>query len=452
MYIELFFIIGLHLSIFTKLIYFPYPEIFLFPYLANNGILPYTQNMDQHFPGLLSLPINFAKLGLVDVDSARIWSMGIILILHLLIFFITKRILKSGQKALLANFLFLIWQLFFEGWVLWIDNFLPLFYLPAFYFMLKFLENTRKLKYVYLSGLFLGVALIFKQVVVILILLILIFVYWKTRNFKAVGYFLLGFLPPVFLLLLYFYQIGVFKDFWYWTVVYNLTTFAEYGRKAPTLVGLIRVGFVLAPLTGMLFLKDKRAALLTAIFVIGALAAIFARFDFVHFQPALPFVLIGTTLVANELWKHKKVRYLTMVYFLIAGWWLFIFYKGHLSSKVFFFDQDTLTIASKIRSYTKPQDKIFLFGVVPHLYQLSDTLPAGNVFIMPFPWFYRIAEDKILDGIKRDQPKIIVSDRTVIIEGQKVIDFASAIDHYIERNYHQVDQVGNTKILMRNGL
>ena len=80
------FIVSIHSFILTKLIYFPYPEIFIYPYLTNHGLKPYKEILDQHFPGLLFLPINFNNLGLTNEVIARYWSIGIIVLTHLLIF------------------------------------------------------------------------------------------------------------------------------------------------------------------------------------------------------------------------------------------------------------------------------------------------------------------------------------------------------------------------------
>jgi len=81
---------------------------------------------------------------------------------------------------------------------------------------------------------------------------------------------------------------------------------------------------------------------------------------------------------------------------------------------------------------------------------MSQTLPAGDVFVFQFPWFLKIAEDKILTGLIKDKPTIIVSDRTVTIEGVKIIDFAKNIDQYINKYYEKVDSVGTIDILRRN--
>ena len=121
-----------------------------------------------------------------------------------------------------------------------------------------------------------------------------------------------------------------------------------------------------------------------------------------------------------------------------------------MNALIISFDFETKGIASRIEGLTHPGEKIFIFGAAPHLYQMSQTLPAGDVFVFQFPWFLKIAEDKILTGLIKDKPTIIVSDRTVTIEGVKIIDFAKNIDQYINKYYEKVDSVGTIDILRRN--
>ncbi len=448
--ILLILIIIFHIFILYKLIFFPYPEFFVYPYLTNHGLLPYQQILDQHFPGLMFLPINFDNLGMNNEHIARIWLVMVVVLTQVLIYWSAKNILKSSYIALLVNLLYLIWQPFFEGWVLWIDTFLPLFLIPAFYLTYKFIvEGKKSIKLSFFIGLLLGISVVFKQVVLPLTGLSFIYLLWQKKSIKFALPFLLGFLPPVLMMLFFLYQIGVIKDFWYWTVVFNLTTFAEYGRKLPFLSGLVRVGFVLFFGLSVFFCRDRKLYLTLALFTLGSLMAIYARFDFVHFQPALPFILISTVVGMNSIKDKIYFKGLVLIYLAVIFWWMFIFYKGHLVNKVMFFDTQTKEIAAKVSRYTKPGDKIFIFGTVPHIYQMTNTMPAGDVFVFQFPWFLRVTEDRLLEGLKEDKPRIVVSDRTVEIEGSKIVDFAKKLDTYIQQNYRQIDQVGDTKILRR---
>lgn len=441
-------LIIIHILILLKLTFFPYPELFVYPYLTNNGLKPYSQILDQHFPGLMFLPVNLGNLGMTTPEVARVWLMATVVLTHLLIFITCKYLLKSEKKALIVNGLYLLWQPFFEGGVLWVDSFLPPILVSAFYFSLKFL-GFKKLKYSFLVGLILGVGIVFKQVVIPLSFLLLIYFFWQTKNFKVAVYFLLGVLTPIILMLVYLASINVWHDFIYWTITFNLTTFAQYGKKAPTIGGLLRVGFVLAASTPAFLWRDRKMALLLFIFIIGSLVAIYTRFDLVHFQPALPFVLIATTIGFIHLRKLMVGKLAILEYLVVTVWWMMIFYKGNLSDKVLFFDNQILEVADKVEKQTHPGEKIFIFGAPPHLYQITQTLPVGDVFVFQFPWFMMVAEDRVLEGIKKDKPSIVVSDRSVEIEGQKITNFASKIDKYIQGNYQMIDQVGDTKILQR---
>lgn len=437
--ILLIIIICVHVFILTKLIFFPYPELFIYPYLTNHGLKPYSQILDQHFPGLMFLPINLDNLGMNTPEIARLWSVVIVLIIQVMLFFVSRQIFRSSMKAIFVSILYLVWQPFFEGWVLWIDSFLPLLLLPAFYFLYK--------RYFFATGMLLGLAIVFKQTIIPLSGFLLIYIFLTTRNFKSTLKFLLGLLIPVCLMLIYLISIKVLGDFWYWTVTFNLTTYATSGRGAgPDLAHLSRVLLVY----GSAFLVIRRIKTtepqILLIFFIGTLLGLSTRFDFVHLQPALPFALIATVYGLGSLRKLSKLGF-AGIYGLILVWWLVIFYKGHLGSRIVSFDLTTYNLAAKIRNYTETGEKIFVYGSQPHLYQMSETLPAGNIFVFQFPWFLQVAEGRILEGIKKDKPRIVISDRTVKIEDQKIADFAPNIDQYILENYEKIDNVGDTEIL-----
>lgn len=432
------FIIIAHVFILSKLIYFPYPELFIYPYLTNHGLKPYQQIMDQHFPGLMFLPINFDNLGMRNEVIARWWSVSIVALTQLMLFFIAKKILKDDKKALLVNSLYLIWQPFFEGWVLWIDSFLPLLLLGAFYFL-----YCRQFLF---SGFLIGLGIVFKQTLIPLAFLVLVFTFFQNR--KSFFSFLLAILAPLALIILHLFKIGVLKDFWYWTIIFNLTTYAKFGTNFTVHVSFItRILLVYLPFILIWFTKDKRLNLIFTIFLIGSMAGVFDRASFVHFQPSLPFAILATILGLGRMNNVKKIG--ITLYIMLAVWWLIIFYKGHIGDKVFFFETETKQIAGKIKQYTNPADKIFVFGAPPHLYQMADRLPAGNLFVFQFPWFLKAAEEKILTGLIQDQPKIIIADRNAEIEGKFIKDYAEKIDRYIRENYEKIDSVGSTEILRR---
>jgi len=438
--IFLLLIIILHIFILGELVFFPYPELFIYPYLTNQGLKPYAQILDQHFPGLMFLPINLDNLGMNDESSARLWLFGIVLITHLLLYFISKNILGK-KRALLVNFLYLIWQPFFEGWVLWIDNFLPLLLLPAFYFTLR--------KKLFWAGIFLGLGVVMKQSIIPLAGLVFLYVLFE-KDFKLLWKYTLGGIIPVGLMLLFILSQGYLSDFWYWNIVFNLTTYAQSGTQVPRNFGFLsRLVLIYSTSLLVFFHHDRQLKIILGIFLVGSLVTIFDRANFVHLQPSLPFVIIATVLGFYSLAKNQISLILLGLYLTVTVWWQVIFYRGHISNMVFFFDPQTKNIASKIMEYTNPYDKIFVFGAAPHLYQMSQTLPAGDVFIFQFPWFLKVAENRVLEGLIKDAPEIVVVDRTVKIEDEALVDFASKLDRYILENYQEIDKLGNTQIMKK---
>ncbi len=452
-YLIIFLLIAImfcHAFILTKSIFFPYPEFFVYPYLTNQGLKPYSQILDQHFPGLMFLPLNLDNLGMNNPEVARVWLIGTVLITQTLLFLIANKIFKNGFKALLVNVLYLIWQPFFEGWVFWIDTFIPLFTLSAFYFTHGYFFRKKRTIFIFLSGLFLGLGIIFKQTVLPLAAVLFLYLFWQSRSVKVLLVYSLGISVPIVSILLYFLNLKVINDFWYWTVVFNLTAYTQQGLQVERPLGYFtRILLVFGTPITAIFSKQKKEVTLILLFLTGSLFGAFDRLDFVHLQPALPFALLATGLGIQTLSKGKFTKYFLLFYLLTMIWWVGIFLKGHISSKIIFFDESTLSQAEKVKQYTDPGDKIFLFATAPHLYQMTQTLPAGNIFAFQFPWFMAVAQDRVLDSLIADPPKLVLYQEDAVIEGQKAADFMYKIDQYIKQNFTQIDKIGNVKIMRK---
>lgn len=439
---SLVIIILIHLFLLSKLIFFPYPELFVYPYLTNHSLIPYSNIIDQHFPGLMFFPINLGSLGMATPIDARFWQYGAVIIIHILLFLIGKKFFKSNSKALIANLFFLIWHPYFEGWVLWIDSFLPILTLSALYFL--------KSKKFFWSGIFLGLALLFKQVLIPLITLVGIYLLFKERKFKTIFAFGLGVLIPTSFLILYITKLNIWNDFIYWTITFNTTIFAEMGRKYGTLAQWARVIGVYGFSLFVFFDKKVREdVLLMGLFLVGSLASVYARFDFVHLQPSLPFVAILSAFSVSWLIKQKYLKYLILVYGLATIVLLGQFYKGHIGNKVFFFGETEKRVVAEIQKLTNPGDKIFTLGTLPHIYQMADRLPPGNLFVFQFPWFMVEAEEKILSGIISDPPVVVIRDLTAEVEDIKLSDYMPKIVGQIEGNYKVVNKIEEIEIMIR---
>src|SRR3989344_4685077 len=133
----------LHISLLSLIKFFPYPELFVYPYLAENGLLPYRQILDQHLPSLLMSPFNLYDLGLRTETSAKIFLLVSVLLTHLFIFLISKKLFKNTKFSFGPNIIYLLIQPLFEGNYLWLDTFLAPILLIAYYFCLRLIDSKK---------------------------------------------------------------------------------------------------------------------------------------------------------------------------------------------------------------------------------------------------------------------------------------------------------------------
>src|SRR5205814_9708761 len=121
------------------------------------------------------------------------------------------------------------------------------------------------------------------------------------KNIKNSRKFISGLLIPLMIIIVYFIRIGVLGDFWYWAVIFNLTTYAKSGvNPSYPLSSLIRILLVYGAALAILFKKDKSLVKVFVLFIVGTLFGAFDRADFVHFQPSLLFVLMATVFGSYE--------------------------------------------------------------------------------------------------------------------------------------------------------
>ncbi|MBI5358645.1 hypothetical protein HZB69_03425 [Candidatus Amesbacteria bacterium] len=419
----------IHATILWILQFSPYPELFIYPYLTTNGLLPYKQILDQHFPGLMFFLINFHSLGFSDPQSFHI--------LLILIAIINSVWVYKISKSQLAVFFYMLWQPFFEGNQLWLDQFLPLFTLPAFWFF-----TNNKLA---LSGLLLGFGVVFKQTLIPLVAFAGIYLLFQ-KKFRDFTWFGIMSVLPSLVMLLYFYSKGILTDFWYWTVQFNLSTYASGGRLAPTFSELLKLSLpVLIIIFAWIRSKNRKYLFLLIGWMLFSIIGGIARFGFIHLQSAIPYFSIICGLAFIHLWKINKKIFLVLT--IICTLWIGWFY---LKQKDFFttrfFEPESLRLVSEIKNVTEPGDKIFLLGIQPHFYALTNTLPAGNIFVFQFPWFLEKSGSRILVSLKKESPKLVVYDSSSQIDGLFLRNYADYLVRYVEENFVPVKSIGTITI------
>ena len=453
-------LISIHLFLLLQLSFFPYPELFIYSYLTDNGLLPYKQIIDQHFPGVMFLPINLYSLGIDTLQEMRLVYFALIISSDLIFTKILKKIFNKHTFVLLGLLLYIFWQIYFEGHVLWIESFITPLILLAFGFLLNFFEN-RRIRNLYFAALSVGIALVFKQTVLPLAGLVFLYLFFKRIHFKNL---LLGgiiFIIPILLVTLYFSKIGVLRDFFYWTVTFNLTIFNEMGKTRPDIIGFAKIlpvfGVSVVALLYYLIRKKDNIVNLTGIFLFGCLFFAYARFDHIHLQPALPFSIVILTFLISSFKKPASYLLLLTYCFLLIAYCLFSLYIFIPNFRFYnkpgvspmFNDTQTSKIVEKVKEYSNRGDTIFAFGTHPHIYYLTETTPPGYVFTFQFPWFMKVAEQTILTGIVNSPPKVVIRDLNAEVGGYSLAEYMQDIDQYIVENYVLVDYENNIEVLVK---
>ena len=137
-----------------------------------------------------------------------------------------------------------------------------------------------------------------------------------------------------------------------------------------------------------------------------------------------------------------------ILYLLPLVWLTTRFYMTSIGDKVNFFGSTEYNVADKIIELTDPGDPIFMYGTLPHMYQMTSTRPSGNIFVFHFPWFMKIAEDKVLNGLQSDPPRVVVQQKSASIDDYYLYDYMQKIEKYVSENYEKIEEVEGVEILV----
>lgn len=283
-----------------------------------------------------------------------------------------------------------------------------------------------------------------------LAILVAIYLYLEEKSYKNSAYFTLGVLLMSSVLIFYVIKLDILADFYFWTIEFNLTTFSEMGTKSPTIRELLRSAplFGAAGLAWVLLAKRELSRELgyLGIFFTALLAFAYARFDFVHLQPALPFAVMIIVIFAR---RHKVISSLLFpMYLLISLVLISRFYIGNYGTDVRFFGAKEDKIAEQVLLHTTEGQPIFALGTTPHIYQLTGTRPSGDIFVFQFPWFMTEAEDKVLSALVREPPEVVIRDLSATTGGQSLAEHMPNVSNYVEKNYNVVSNVDEVEIMI----
>lgn len=402
------------------------------------GLILYQQIHDNKPPSLYYLA-SIAKtvfgfrLMLLFVMSATVY-----------VFYLLSRKIFSKNLSKISTFLFVVLTSipFVEGNIANAEIFMLLPTLIAFLFFLKSSKNI----YIYLSGLFLGLAFTIKIPVFIeaffLILYLLIdnLSLLKKNFFRyIIKPFLLGvgFLTPMIIYLIYFYFLGAFKPFLYSALLQNFSYISSWstGNQASSASsgGVVQRFVILIALliiVFILYLKKiiKREHLLIfGWFFACIFGALLSTRPYPHYliQVLPPLCLLLVTFLSKNKSSLKIIGLFSLCFLVfIIKKYNFYFYPNldyyrnfytHLtslnSSDYLSYFGSNITTINQISDYinknTSSTDHVFVWGDEPYIYALSDRLPPGRYTVA-----YHIVDfngyTETIESFKANSPKFII--------------------------------------------
>ena len=404
-------ILGIHLLLLVYLKFTAWPETLLWPFLMIKGWLPYSNIAIAHTPLLLVKLAIFFKLFGVGIIQLKAFTWLIILLLDALIFLVAKKLWKI-RIAVFVTAAFVLWQLFVEGNGLWFDLFMAVSAFVSFYFVQK--------KKWLLAGVFFAAAAISKQTAVWFLLPIV----WqmvgdKKLVIKSITRFAAGSLAVFVPSLLLLWFSGILPSFYNWAVNFGIFILpkAQGQVHLPGIKNLAVAAFPFLVFLPLLFnnknLKGTPLSLKTSLAIwafAGSLGA-YPRFEYFHFQPAVPFLAIASGLVLSEFkkikgsWKVFLSLYLAGSLILFAG-----FFMRNWREGTRFFEADVSEVASYVRNNTKPNDKIFVLNWWDNIYALADREPSVNPWVPQLSWYMEIPgiQERIVADLMTSPPKFII--------------------------------------------
>jgi hypothetical protein len=420
----------------------------------NQGRMLYTEAFDNKPPLLYLTYALFAG----DQFRVRIFSMIVGLVTVFAFFQLSLTLFRRQAASLFATLLFAI--LFaiplIEGNIANAENFMLLPIITAGILIYKLSLKSHKPYTInrmpFLAGLLLGIAFLFKIVAIFdfaafcIYLLIINFPNrlpsvknnWPKivlkHSMTLITPICVGFIAPVAISSIYFLLNGAFSDFIRASFLSNIG-YVGYANKFIIPQGLLILKLMLLlGSVALVFLKrksiTKTESFIFLWFVFSLFDTYFSGRPYTHYalmslpaicltigllletnQPRLKIflsiVLIITLIALNGTFKfnlQKTFRYYTNAISFVSG-------NKDIGSYQSFFDDKTprdYEIASFIKTHTKPEDNVFIWGDSAQIYSLSKKLPPGRYTVAYHITQYKNALSETQLAIGKANPKYIV--------------------------------------------
>lgn len=442
----------IHLVLLVNTKFTLWPEIVVYPYLANHGFLLYRDIINPYTPAFLIFLNLFAKVfGYLPLPY-QIFSWVIIVFCDISIFIVALKISKNYYNAALATLFFVLFSVSFGINTLWFDLVQTPFLIFSFYYFYKYL-TFKKVSDLQISFCLSIVVFFIKQQVIWLVIFYLasLIVREKTKLFKIVKKLFLPFALFCFLLLLqivYLYKLGTLGDFIFWTIYEPFVK----SSSLPGYVLLPTIKQILIILTPVVIASSvaiySRAKNLTLVtlplpFILFA----YPRFDYFHLISylAVTSILIGTNFKMIKNSQRKMLIFPVALTILLAVFAIH-FIKSNWHKPVRFFERDIFQAATFLEAVTPKNVPIYIQNGPDQLYPLSGRLPV-KPWIDEFPWYLEVPgqQQKVVSSLKSQSPTFLVFKPYDQKDKYGLGSYRpTLIANYLDENYQNLIQINSS--------
>jgi hypothetical protein len=394
-----------HLFLLSGIKFTAWPEMVLWPYLILEGYDPYKDIAIAHTPLLITALTLFNKLFGLGVIQLKVFTWLIIIATDLMVYFSALK-LFGKKTAFPALVFYAFWQTFFDGNGLWFDLTLAPLTVIAFYL-------TQKKRYFALGVLWL-VLFLGKQTAFWYLLPIFIHMFNDKENvIKNAKLFLAGTVLAALLFALTLASVGILKYFINWAIEYGIFVLPRSSGQIqlPSVKTLAVSLFPFSPLL-LIILYAKKKAFLFLSWILAGIMGAYPRFEFFHFQPAVPlaavfFGFLFTLKIKKNLILIKLLAgfYVFASVFLFAG-----FLIRNMNEGVRFYEDSVVKVIRYVKDNTEPSDEIFVLNWWDNIYAYSDRVPATTPWVPQLSWYQEIPGIQIeeTEDIKRTKPELVI--------------------------------------------
>jgi len=417
-----------------------------------DGIAPYRSGNMKILPGI---HVAYAAIMLVFGETAVGIHAGLLVVNVLsivVLFFLARRILPVEGAAVAAGaFALLSVSNSVLGVFAHATHFVNLFVLAGLLSLLCGLDN-KKIRYFFISGLCLGTSVMMKQHGVFFCLFAfcyvigidLMHVLQAGRLLQRLPAMAAGLVIPYSATCLYMYLNGVFKEFWFWTVVRSLDyASSEFSKESLSMIKYfvdemsinLRVFWIIAFL-GLLLLafsgvQVRKRWFVVMLFFFSIVATLpsmsFYPHYFVVMLPSLA-LLIGVVfvvlpLIAGRIIGTNSATLAVLLLFLVMTVstlfnrfdYLFTLSPYHVSRSVYGLNPfpESRAVGHFIKSNSSPATKIAVFGSEPQIYFYADR-PSATDYLYMYPLVEQQPhvvqmQQEMIREIKKNAPEFIVT-------------------------------------------